>query len=60
MMLDNSAALAAVQRLYGLPQTKHVFVLSGRHRKYVLVWVLQNGARHHLSTDEQVLYALST
>jgi hypothetical protein len=60
MLLDNSAALAAAQRLYGLPQTKQVFVLSGSHRRYVLVWVRLDGTRYHLSTDEQVLYALST
>jgi hypothetical protein len=58
-MLDNSAALAAVQRLHGLPQTKQVFVLSGPHRKYVLVWVLKDGTRRNLSTDEEVLQALS-
>ena len=60
MMLDNSAALAAFQRLHSLPQTKQVFVLSGAHRKYVLVWVLKDGSRRNLSTDEQVLHALST
>jgi hypothetical protein len=60
MMLDNSAALAAVQRLHGLPQTKQVFVLSGPHRRYVLVWVLKDGSRRNLSTDEQVLHALSS
>jgi hypothetical protein len=58
-MLDNSAALAAVQRLHGLAQTKQVFVLSGQNRKYVLVWVLKDGSRRNLSTDEEVLHALS-
>jgi hypothetical protein len=60
MLLDNSAALDAAQRLNGLPQTKQVFVLCGQHRRYVLVWVRFDGTRSHLSTDEQVLHALST
>jgi len=59
MLLDNAAARAAAQDLYRLPQTQRVMMLSGRSHKYMLVWVLNDGARHHLSTQEQVNHAMS-
>lgn len=57
--LDKAAALAAVQRLTGLPQTKHVFALISRHSTYTLVWVRHDGLRRNISTQEQVDHALN-
>ena len=60
MLLDNAAALAAAQDLYRLPQTKRVMILSGRGHRYTLVWMLNDGARHNLSTQEQVNHAMDS
>ncbi len=60
VLLDNAAALAAAQDLYRLPQTQRVMILSGRRQKYTLVWVLNDGARHNLSTQEQVNHAMGS
>lgn len=58
-LLDKTAALAAVQRLTRLPQTKHIFALIGRHGTYTLVWVCHDGLRRNLSTQEQVDHCLN-
>ena len=59
MTLNRQNAGAAIQRLNALPQTKRVFAVGGPSRSCVLVWVLHDGARHNLSTEEQVHHALT-
>jgi len=34
-------------------------ILSGRGHRYTLVWMLNDGARHNLSTQEQVNHAVN-
>jgi hypothetical protein len=59
MTLNRRNAGAAIQRLNALPQTKHVFAVGGPYQSCVLVWVLHDGARHNLSTEEQVIHAVN-
>jgi len=59
MMLNVCNASAAVKRLNAMPQTKQVFAVAGSSRSCLLVWVLKDGARHTLSTVEQVNHAVS-
>ncbi len=58
-MLNRRSAGAAIQRLHALPQTKQVFAVAGWSRSCLLVWVLKDGARHTLSTEEQVTHAVN-
>lgn len=59
MQLTRRNAGEAIQRLNALPQTKHVFAVGGRSHSCVLVWVQKDGARHNLSTLEQVMHAVN-
>ncbi len=59
MMLNARNTSAAVKRLNSLPQTKQVFAVGGSARSCLLMWVLKDGARHTLSTEEQVNHAVS-
>jgi len=57
MMLNVRNARTAVKRLNAMPHTTHVFAVAGASRSCMLVWVLKDGARHTLSTEEQVTHA---
>ena len=58
MTLDRLHVVQAVQRFQLMPQTDRVFIVPGPHKTYMVLWVLKSGARHHLSTQEQVFHAL--
>lgn len=59
MTLNRRNVGPAIKRLNALPQTKQVFAVGGQFQSCVLVWVLKDGARHNLSTEEQVNHAMS-
>lgn len=58
MMLNAVDARAAFQRLYQLSQTEQVYICASQYDKYKLVWVLKDGTRHTLRSQEQVVNAL--
>ncbi len=59
MTLNRGNVGPAIKRLNALPQTKQVFAVGGQFRSCVLVWVLNDGARHNLSTQEEVNHAVN-
>jgi len=59
MTLNKRNVGPAIKRLTALPQTKQVFVVGGKFQSCMLVWVLKDGARHNLGTEEQVNHAVS-
>ncbi len=59
MTLNRRNVSPAIKRLNSLPQTKQVFAVGGAFQSCMLVWVLKDGARHTLSTEEQVSHAVN-